>query len=130
MLDTTPLHVRAQGQMGNDDANNLPRLTTNGLTVSCQRARGNLLGLVSTFPALPVAQEARDLARRYVEAGVVVESFHSRVHRPFKGQTGNGASNRQHPHRPTLITHQSKPNKNRNRQGDSRNPFRSNQERD
>ena len=37
--------------------------------------RDKLMGLVSTFSKLATTQEARDLARKYVEAGVVVETF-------------------------------------------------------
>lgn len=39
--------------------------------------REKLLGLVSTFKVLSVTQEARNQARKYVEAGVVVETFYS-----------------------------------------------------
>lgn len=37
--------------------------------------RDKLIGLVSTFNILPATREARDLARKYVQAGVVVETF-------------------------------------------------------
>lgn len=37
--------------------------------------RDRLIGMVSAFRVLPITQQARDLARNYIEAGVVVETF-------------------------------------------------------
>ena len=44
--------------------------------VGNKNLREKLLGLVSTFKVLSITQ-ARNLARKYVEAGVVVERFYS-----------------------------------------------------
>jgi len=39
--------------------------------------RDRLIDMVSSFAVLPVTQQASDLARKYIEAGVVVETFYS-----------------------------------------------------
>ena len=39
--------------------------------------RGRLVRLVSAFKVLPVTADAKTLARKYVESGVVVETFYA-----------------------------------------------------
>lgn len=45
--------------------------------VGNRNLRVKLLGLISTFKVLSITQEARNLARKYVEAGVVVDTLYS-----------------------------------------------------
>ncbi len=45
--------------------------------IGSRTLRDKMIGMVSTFKVRSITQDARDLARKYVEAGVVVETFYS-----------------------------------------------------